>query len=228
MSAKSRSRTRLILQYPGRLTPQQQADLARQLRANPTDAEARQRLVDSTFGVVSQYVWSFLRTSPRFLVEDLEQECYAVLWEKAHQFDPDRGWVWNTYAGTVVRRHLLYVVEHRFNRLLPQAATDRQEEELEAVPDRDAEGPTSGFTEELNRLPVALATLPPLARTLVKLAFLDNDGKYSLRRRIGRAARELGMTFETAESVVQQALGSLRGLLGEAPSGEFSGRREAA
>ncbi len=129
----------------------------------------------SAFEAVYQRYGSTVRALARRMVgaadaDDVLQEVFSTLWEKAGQFDPARG-RFEPWFMTIARRHCIQVLRRR-GRLAQVAASDALEMMLLGRPD-GAPGPeqTAAFHEQSQLLRHALGTLPDEQRRVLLLAY---------------------------------------------------------
>lgn len=170
------------------LSAAEQADLAVRFQAG--DREALDRLVESSQGIVRSYSWSYAKTTPHVSVDDLKQESNLVLIAAARKFDPSRGWAWNTYAGTAIRRALLNHVQG----FRPLSGADQ--EFLEEQEERPCNSPDDRVD------PALLDSLPGNERALIA-AYLECG-------ELRRAAKSAGVSVEQAESLFDSACDRIR------------------
>lgn len=184
------------------------------------EAEAReQRLVarivagdDSALGLVydrhAAYVFTLaLRVCrDRTIAEDVTQEVFVHLWERADAYDPARASV-RTWLGLLTHRRAVDRIRREESR--------RQREERDHR--RGGDGAEPGVDDEVlrsitsARVRAALEALPAEQRACVLLAYFEG-------RTFREVADVLGIPEGTAKSRIRLALGKLADALDEAAS----------
>lgn len=137
----------------------------------------------------------------RHAAEELMQETMVVVWNKAGQFDPERGNV-STWIFTIARN--LRVDAYRKTR-----RPDFDPNDPAFVPD---DSPPADFEvqerQEADRLHGAMAGLPPEQRELLKRSFFDEIPHSAI-------AADLGIPLGTVKSRIRLAFAKLRAVLEE-------------
>lgn len=105
-----RAYLRAIAKSP-RLTPEEEQELGRQIKANPRDEEALRRLVEGNLRFVVHYAKRYRGYGVPFL--DLIHEANLGLMEAARRFDPDRNVKFITYAVWWVRQAILHALSEQ-------------------------------------------------------------------------------------------------------------------
>lgn len=105
-----RAYLRAIARSP-RLTPEEEHELGRRLKANPRDEEALRRLVEGNLRFVVHYAKRYRGYGVPFL--DLIHEANVGLIEAARRFDPDRNVKFITYAVWWVRQAILHALSEQ-------------------------------------------------------------------------------------------------------------------
>lgn len=132
--------------------------------------------------------------------EDVVQDSYFKVWERARDFDP-RIAAPVTWMAAIVRNRALDEVRRRAVR--PQADVS----ELDAL-ESDDEHPVEviGRREELDRLMRCLEGLDPDKRQMVRLAYLDGMSREALAKRFERPEG-------TIKTWLHRSLAQLKGCL---------------
>jgi RNA polymerase sigma-70 factor (ECF subfamily) len=137
------------------------------------------------------------------LAEDCAQEVMAVLWQKAHLFDPARAAV-STWVFTIARNRRIDALR-RSRRPEP--------EDLPWGPEPEADQAEAlAAQEDSERLGAALARLPDKQRVLIEQAYCGDTSHSEL-------AAETGLPLGTIKSRIRLALDRLRRALREGPNG---------
>jgi RNA polymerase sigma-70 factor, ECF subfamily len=143
-------------------------------------------------------------TLDRASAEEIVQEVFLAVWQKAATFDPSRG----TFRTWVLRiAHLRVLNELRRRGRRPATAPGRDGEEVPALPD-PAPGPAEEVWREHRRAIVreAVDALPPVQRQALRLAFLEDLTHEQV-------ADFLNLPLGTAKSRIRTGLQSLRARL---------------
>ncbi len=128
----------------------------------------------------------------RTAAEDVAQEVFVALWERPHQFDPDRGRL-RTFLGTLAhRRSVDYVRREEAKRRRAQ----REAQFVRSVPDVDEMAMAIVAAERVRE---AVADLPPEQRDAIQLAYFGG-------RTYRQVAVELGIPEGTAKSRLRLGL----------------------
>jgi RNA polymerase sigma-70 factor (ECF subfamily) len=134
--------------------------------------------------------------------QDAVQEAFLAAWRTAATFRPDRGRA-STWLLTLVHRRAVDAVRREQR---------RRTEPLDRVPE-----PLGGDVPEAaslraqrKRVQAALRELPPAQREALELAYYGGLTQ-------SEVAERLGLPLGTIKSRMFAGLGSLRGLLGDAP-----------
>lgn len=139
--------------------------------------------------------------------DDLTQEVFLLLWQRAAQFDPERG---------VFRAWLLTIARHRMLEELRKQGRRRQvavSEAIEAVL-IGADDPAPDVEDRVwrsargDRVRGALQTLPPEQRRVLLLAYFGGLSQSAI-------ADRLGLPLGTVKKRVRLGLQKLRAQLGE-------------
>lgn len=128
----------------------------------------------------------------RTAAEDITQEVFVTIWQRADQFDPDRGRL-RTYLGTLAHRRAVDWVRRE------EAKRRRAEREAgyaRSVPDVDEMAMAIVAAE---RVRAAVDQLPPDQREAIKLAYFGG-------RTYRQVAQELGIPEGTAKSRLRLGL----------------------
>jgi len=105
-----RAYLRAIARTP-RLTPDDERELSRRIKANPRDQDALRRLVEGNLRFVVHYAKRYRGYGVPFL--DLIHEGNLGLMEAARRFDPDRNVKFITYAVWWVRQAILHALSEQ-------------------------------------------------------------------------------------------------------------------
>ncbi|MDB6167678.1 MAG: sigK [Verrucomicrobia bacterium] len=137
--------------------------------------------------------------------EDIVQDVFLSLWEKASDFDPGRGTAF-AWALTLTRDRAVARVRGRPRRAEAPARATAEEAGL-----KSGAGPDSALRllgkEHAGALRAAVASLPPEQREAVELAFFSGLAQPEI-------AARLGETPETARARIRLGLLKLREALG--------------
>ena len=128
------------------------------------------------------------------LAEECAQDVMAVLWQKAHLFDPTRASV-STWVFTIARNRRIDALR-RARRAEPQELDWGPEPEPDQAELMEAQ-------QETERLGKALAALPGPQRTLIERAFYGDLSHSEI-------AAETGLPLGTIKSRIRLALEKLR------------------
>jgi RNA polymerase sigma-70 factor (ECF subfamily) len=164
------------------------------------DHAAFRSLYDATAGRL--FAISIRIVRDRSLAEDVLQEAYVRIWERARRFDPTRGNA-SAWIIAIVRNHSIDVIRLRGREALPPEGADPDVEDpavlggIEAIPDLGAVGR-------------CLALLEDGPRHAIVLAFRDGLSHEEL-------ARVLGVPLGTVKSWVSRGLARLRLCLDNRP-----------
>lgn len=178
----------------GRSAPPDPSDVALLLAVGAQDPEAFRQLYDRYAGRLLAYVQAMGRG--RLAAEDLIQEVFIGIWRKAGQYRPTLGtpeaWIF-----TITRNKVLDIWRSR------SPVEDRGELELETLMDITS-SPDPALVATIHK---ALLGLSAEQRRPLLLAYF---GGYTYEE----AAHHLGVPVGTLKSRIRQALGQLKGLLG--------------
>ncbi|WP_333815164.1 sigma-70 family RNA polymerase sigma factor [Tabrizicola sp.] len=132
------------------------------------------------------------------LAEECAQDVMAVLWQKAHLFDPGRASV-ATWVYTIARNRRIDVL---------RKARRAEPEELDWGPEpAPDQAEALAAQEETERLVRALGALPTPQRTLIERAFYGDLSHSEI-------AAETGLPLGTIKSRIRLALEKLRRQMG--------------
>ena len=133
--------------------------------------------------------------------DDLIQDVMLTIWNRAHQFDPQKASA-STWIFTIARNRRIDVVrrEKRYEYDSDDAllVEDDAPDSFQALSARQNEA----------RIANALAQLPEEQRAVMRLAFFDDKAH-------GAIAEELKLPLGTVKSRIRLAMDKLRALLGE-------------
>lgn len=133
------------------------------------------------------------------LAEECAQDVMAVLWQKAHLFDPARASV-ATWVFTIARNR-------RIDSLRRARRAEPEELDWGPAPEPD-QAEALETRQETERLGRALAALPAPQRTLIERAFYGELSHSEI-------AAETGLPLGTIKSRIRLALDKLRHQMGE-------------
>jgi RNA polymerase sigma-70 factor (ECF subfamily) len=129
------------------------------------------------------------------LAEDALHDVFLHIWQEAHRFDPARGHV---------RGWLTTLVRFRALELLRRSGRERTGVLLAEVQDTQADAyALLQATAEGQALQACLATLEPVRRRAITLAFLDGCSH-------GEIASVLDMKLGTVKSMIRRSLAALK------------------
>jgi RNA polymerase sigma-70 factor (ECF subfamily) len=169
-------------------------------RVRHGDQRAFAEFYDALAGNVYGAVLRVLRDPA--MSEEVTQEVFVELWQKANRFDPERASV-SGWAITIARRRAIDRVrreQSQRNRI--EVLGQRRHDAVDDVDD------TVVSSLERERVGRALAELPDEQRRVIELAFLDG-------RPHGDIAELLGVPLGTVKGRVRLGLKRLRGRLGD-------------
>ena len=178
------------------LSPQDHARLAARVAAE-RDRAAFEALFDHFAPRVNGYLQRL--GMDRAQAEDLAQEVLAVLWHKAHLFDP---------AKSSLATWLYRVARNRRIDLLRRDKSDRLDP-ADPIFEPDAPEPADEAVDAARRdqrVRVALGTLPPEQIELIRLAFFTGLSH-------GEIAEKTGVPLGTVKSRIRLAFRKLRNIL---------------
>lgn len=149
------------------------------------DREAFATLYRTTSSLVFAICMQMLRD--RAEAEDVLQDVYVVVWDKANQFDPRRAQA-TTWLTSIARHRAIDRL-----RAAPQLANTAPIELAEAVPDPTPSAATiTDSAQQRARLDDCFAELEPQRRQLIRVAFFE------------------GVTYEQLASRIKAPLGSVK------------------
>ena len=178
------------------LSPQDHARLAARVAVD-RDRAAFEALFDHFAPRVNGYLQRL--GMDRAQAEDLAQEVLAVLWHKAHLFDP---------AKSSLATWLYRVARNRRIDLLRRDKSDRLDP-ADPIFEPDAPEPADEAVDAARRdqrVRVALGTLPPEQIELIRLAFFTGLSH-------GEIAEKTGVPLGTVKSRIRLAFRKLRNIL---------------
>jgi RNA polymerase sigma-70 factor (ECF subfamily) len=199
--AKVRSRSARIIRItkPHLTQPKNQplsnAEMARLLKAVATDRSVD--AFETLFRFYAPRVRSFMamKTGDRQIAEELMQETMVSVWNKAGQFDPERGNV-SAWIFTIARNIRIDFYRRR------RPAFDPQDPAFVAddIPSAETEFEQ---VQDAALLREAMATLPPDQLDVLKRAFFDDVSHSTI-------ASDLGLPLGTVKSRIRLAFEKLR------------------
>jgi len=142
----------------------------------------------------------------REAAEDVLQEAFLLIWQRARQFDPAKGRPLN-WAVTLTRNKALDRLRSTQRQLRIREAAAQAAEFI--APDEAPTGlEATASHESHDRIQTALAGLPPSQRTVVQMVFLSSHT-------VKETAERLGEPLGTVKSHLRRGLLRLRRALGE-------------
>jgi RNA polymerase sigma-70 factor (ECF subfamily) len=194
------------------------ADLVARIHARDEDALALayDRHADAIYGSLVRFL------GDRESAEDVVQETYLALWQRAHQFDPHAGTLLGWLMG--IARHKAIdrfrAASRRPKLVAPWADRgDGPARAAPAIPDGQAVGtatadddPEDAAAREWTRSVVrtALSTMPDLERQVLQLAYERGLSQSEI-------AARLGWPLGTVKTRTRRALASMREALDDVP-----------
>jgi RNA polymerase sigma-70 factor, ECF subfamily len=141
------------------------------------------------------------RSLDRATAEEITQEVFLTVWQKAATFDPRRG-TFRAWVSQITHTRVINELRRRGRR--PRATSDSGGTGSENLADSDP-GPAEAVWREHRRAAVraAVATLPPPQREALSLAFLEDLSHEQV-------AAFLNLPVGTAKSRIRSGLKSLR------------------
>ena len=132
--------------------------------------------------------------------EEVLQECYFRIWERASDFDPAIAQPM-TWMAAIVRNRSLDEVRRRGGRTFTD---EREIEDLESEDEHPLEA--MGRREDVQRLLMCLEGLEPEKRQIVRLAYLEGMSRDALAKRFNRPEG-------TIKTWLHRSLAQLKGCL---------------
>lgn len=142
------------------------------------DEAAFQELYQATSQKLLAVALRILRN--RELAEEVLQECYVRIWERAGDFDPKIAQP-VTWLSAIVRNRALDEVRKRGGRTFTDV-----DEIADLASDDEHPLETIGRREDVMRLLGCLEGLEPEKRSMVRLAYLDGLSREALAKRFAR------------------------------------------
>jgi RNA polymerase sigma-70 factor, ECF subfamily len=152
------------------------------------------RYAGLVFGIVAQSV-------DRSAAEEITQDVFLTIWQKAHTYDPSRGRV-RPWLLQIAHARVLNELRRRGRR--PQLVPDPDETHLGAIPD-GAPSPDEEAWSDYRREAIAAAVdaLPPAQRQALSLAFFEDLTQQQV-------AAYLGLPLGTAKTRIRTGIQRLR------------------
>lgn len=162
------------------------------------DVEAFSDLYDEISGLV--YGLGLRVARSRVIAEEITQEVFITLWERADSFDPERGSV-KAWISTMTHRRAVDAVRRA------QSARDREDRIL---PDRPFDGVEESVIagDERDRVRGALAGLTDLQYEAIEMAYYQG-------LTYAEVANRLDSPLGTVKSRMRDGLHKLRAIMGE-------------
>jgi RNA polymerase sigma-70 factor (ECF subfamily) len=152
------------------------------------------RYAGLVFGIVAQSL-------DRSAAEEITQDVFLTIWQKAHTYDPDRGQV-RPWLLQIAHSRVLNELRRRGRR--PRVVPDPDETKLGAVPD-NSPLPDEEAWRDYRRAAIAAAVdaLPPPQRQALSLAFFEDLTQQQV-------ASYLGLPLGTAKTRIRAGMQRLR------------------
>lgn len=152
------------------------------------------RYAGLVFGMVAQSL-------DRSAAEEIAQDVFLTVWQKAHTYDPSRGQV-RPWLLQIAHSRVLNELRRRGRR--PRLVPDPDETQLGAVPD-DAPLPDEEAWRDYRRAAIAAAVdaLPPSQRQALSLAYFEDLTQQQV-------AAYLGLPLGTAKTRIRAGMQRLR------------------
>ena len=157
--------------------PSQLAELVERVAQHDRDAFAA--LYNATAPKLYGLVLRMVRR--RHVADDLLQDVYTRIWERAGDFDPRKGSPM-AWMGTIARNRTLDALRQSASRIAP-AGSDGEIQEVAATDMSPLEALQQ--SEDLKRLMECLGKLDAERREIVLLAYRDGFSRNDLSRRFG-------------------------------------------
>ncbi len=178
-------------------------DLSPLERVARGDPDAVQQCLDAYGGLVASIARARLRSAAD--ADDVVQDIFVELWQKAATFDPSRGSA-EAFVGTIARRRVIDRLRRKGRRPEVEMLPETLEADLEPHDDR------LHRREEAARALAVLELLSPPQQQAIELAVLQGHSH-------AEVARTTGMPLGTVKSHVRRGLMRMRELLGESDDG---------
>lgn len=146
------------------------------------DQEAFSQLYDRHADIVLGLIYKI--TSERRLSEDLMQETFWRVWEKANTFNPERG-KFTTWMFSIARRQAIDTHRRRLARP-PLAISENAQQQMERLPSSVSVPGKVQQRGEARELRAALDELPAEQRDVILMAYFE-----------GKTRREIAAETET-------------------------------
>jgi RNA polymerase sigma-70 factor (ECF subfamily) len=144
----------------------------------------------------------------RALAEDVVQEAFVSIWQRARRFDPDRGSV-SAYLMAAVHNKAVDAVRH-------EESLRRREEGVSGLPVESGEDDVveaAWLSVRRTEVRSAVSRLSPVQREALELAYFGG-------LTYGEVADKLGIPLGTAKTRLRDGLIHLRGLLPHLEAGD--------
>lgn len=165
---------------------------------------ARDKLVESSLGLVRQLAYSFAKQSPGYDVDDLIQEGSIALLDAIRWYNPQREVCFTTYAGRCIRGRLAKFLNAGRQKPFPQEPDDPETNPVAQALDGEPNAAADVLTQ-------ALARLHPTDRRVVE----DRMGINGQVVSWGDLASQLGISVKIVRAIYERGIRSLRKLVPE-------------
>ncbi len=164
------------------------------------DPAALRRLFDRLGGRVRAIAMRVLGRAVE--ADDVLQDCFVEVWQRAAEFDPERGSL-ATWVSTIAHRRAIDRLRRRATRPLGEEAPP-----VDAPPGAGDPQATVAEAQRRARVTQALAALTPEQRAAIELMYYGGLSQ-------SESATQLGVALGTLKSRVRTGMAQLAGLLEE-------------
>lgn len=162
------------------------------------DVEAFSDVYDEISGLVYGLALRVARS--RSIAEEITQEVFIQVWERADSFNPERGSV-KAWVSTLTHRRAVDAVRRA------QSSRDREDRDLPARPFDEVEESVIA-EDERSRIRDALSALTDLQREAIEMAYYQGHT-------YAEVANHLDSPLGTVKSRMRDGLHKLRAMMGE-------------
>ncbi len=138
----------------------------------------------------------------RDLAEDLLQEIYVRIWDRAGDFDPAKASP-ITWMATIARNRAIDEVRRKRPQHVDNDISELEVPDGHPTPDADVE-----LAEDLRRLNDCLEALEPERRDAIRLAYLDGHSRQDLATRFGVPVGTMKTWLHRGLKQLKECLGS--------------------